>query len=126
MNFRNKDKSSYLNDVENKYASLNTKVATNAAVELAVSLLKKFSIDVQALQSDCVLQVDVLRSGKGFVPIYQLHWINKNSDDDTLYMEILEPEKRVVELRVAAPRYIKRKALSVENREKLLRSVPGN
>jgi hypothetical protein len=108
-----------------------SQVDTNAAFQLATKWLMAVSMDVQGLNHDCEAHVaptsywnDVSKLGempKGptFVPIYYVWWTSSQNQTNgfgcTASVELLLPEKRVLQLCVYDSRYILRKPLVFTN-----------
>jgi hypothetical protein len=88
---------------------------TNAALSMAAGWLEAVSMDVNALNRDC--QVDVRAwtpegpEGKHFVPLYWVRWYDGNAV--VAMVELVEPTKSLRQLRVNRSGYIRRPALEV-------------
>jgi len=61
-----------------------------------------------------------------FVPLYRVHFFQGQNEDDLAVVEVLEPERSLIEFSVKKPEYIHRRALAVPNREKLLSHAPAS
>lgn len=101
---------------------------TNAAYQMATQWLENIQMDVKALSRDCrtVVEVDKFWNSvnpdektkqKGFVPIYNVHWITreKNTRGSVAYVQLYFPTRTILQLSVNNPKYILRQPLIVTN-----------
>jgi len=125
----------YLASLEAKYAMPLNKMDTNAAHKLAGRMLQKASIDVRALEHDSRVEVRAWNFGDKFVPLYWVRWLQPSmtvnpptaspaDDADTVAMvEIVEPEKLLLQMHIGKPEYITSKSLMVPDRDQLLQQT---
>lgn len=99
---------------------------TNAAYQTATQLLGQVSVDVAALNRDCVLHIDAFmpegKNGKHFVPVYWIYWVEKGREGagSAASVELLEPTKTVLQMHVNKSEYILRQPLQITNLDYLL------
>lgn len=111
---------------------------TNATYNLATQWLAAVSMDVAALNHDCVMHVapadhwnrfrwNTPFTNATFIPIYIVYWIPRQSTNDFVAasVELFAPDKTLLSLRVEDPKYILRKPLYFTNLVKLLVSPAG-
>jgi hypothetical protein len=106
---------------------------TNQAYRLAIKYLAAVSMDVKAMNRDCLVAISLdnayVNPPPGeFVPIYWVSWTRKGSSDgmdwtpsnDVASVEVFTPTKILMTLRVEDPQYILRKPLVFTNLHSLL------
>jgi hypothetical protein len=90
---------------------------TNGAYELATHWLSKVSVDVKALNRDCIVKIDAFipdgGSGDHFVPLYWVYWIKRESlsPGPVACIELFHPKRSLRQLRVNRAEYILRRAI---------------
>jgi hypothetical protein len=124
-NFRLKDdEPQYLSSLKRKYAGPKTQSNANAAYALATNWLALASMDVEALERECTLQLHPWETGGQCVPLYELEWVKlnpaKRERDVVATVEVLVPERLLLKLWVERPEFNRRKPLVVQDRERLL------
>lgn len=110
-----------------------SRMDTNEAYQLASQWMAATSIDLVALNRDCVVVVqpdtDYVHPPQGkFVPVYYVCWRKRNSAaprvaDVPANARIFTPTKTILQLRVEDPKYILRPPLVVANLAYLLRQT---
>jgi len=102
---------------------------TNAAYLLATQFLKAASMDIDALNTNCDLQVKASLpegvNGKSFVPLYWITWSEKNKGRGGASVELCLPTKTLLQLHVNKSEYILRQPLLVANLDYLLSQTNG-
>ena len=99
---------------------------TNAAYQLATQWLAAVSMDVEALNRDCNLQIrPVMVTGEGaaarFVPRYFVSWAKEpEGKGSEAWVELFLPTKKLEILHVMNSKYILRKPLQFTNLDLLL------
>ena len=104
---------------------------TNTPFLLATQWLARVSVDVKALGRECepAVALSPFWNGlqklgdppktSGFVPIYMVWWKSEKHRREgfgsSAFVELYLPEKKILQLTVKDPRYIRRKPLSVTN-----------
>lgn len=97
-----------------------------AAYRSALKWLSDASMDVRALNKDCNVHIQAFTpegdKGKHFVPIYWVYWTKPEQEGhgSTASVELLEPTKTLLQLRVEDSQYILRKSLVITNLDSLL------
>ncbi len=99
---------------------------TNGAYQLATQFLRAASMDIAALNSNCVVKIDALtpegKGGKHFVPVYWIYWLARGGQGygPAAVVELFLPTKTIRQLRVNQSEYILRKPLQITNLDFLL------
>jgi len=105
--------------VEKQYLWPISRIDTNAAYQTAEKLLVAASIDVQALNRDCIAQILPLipdgEEEKHFVPIYTVYWMKQDQAGSIAEIEFVEPTKTILQMHVMKSEYILRKPLMITN-----------
>lgn len=137
MNYGGDSGFSYRNSLFRKYMAPKSQMDTNAAYALAVEFLLAADIDAQALKRESVvITVSAIDFGEKYVPMYSICWgqpyslgpeARADPQDgglgNAVEMEVVLPERKLVSLNVHRPPYIKRPALEVPDRERLLQQT---
>ncbi len=107
-----------------------SRMDTNEAYQLASQCLAALSMDVLALNRDCVLVVepdnDYVHPPQGkFVPVYYVYWRKRGTEtgrvgDVPAGVRVFTPDKALLQLRVEDPKYILRAPLVFTNLHFLL------
>lgn len=103
-----------------------SRMDTNAAYDLATKSLKAISVDVKALDRDCIAHIVALTpetmDKEHFVPLYSVWWERKNAQGQgcVAELEVLLPTQNVLQIHVFKSEYIIRKPLVVANLKELL------
>ena len=112
--------------LRDEYLWPTNRMDTNAAYQLAEQWLSEVSMDVKALNRDCIVDIDVFTpegdKGQHFVPVYWVYWVKRGQQGrgSIASVELFEPTKTIRQLRVEEPQYILRKALEITNLDALL------
>jgi hypothetical protein len=97
---------------------------TNAAYQMAIQFLKAASMNVNALNTNCILRVAACMleglNGKHFVPLYWVTWSEKDNGRGGASIELLLPTKTILQMHVNKSEYILRKPLEIANLDELL------
>ena len=87
---------------------------TNAAFALATNFLNSASVNVDALNHDCSVDVrSFTQNARSFVPLYWVTW--RQEREIVALVEVFEPTKTLRQLRVERPEYITRNPVDVTN-----------
>jgi hypothetical protein len=87
---------------------------TNAAFDLATNFLTSASVNVQALNHDCSIEVrSFTQNSRSFVPLYWVTW--RQEHEIVALVEVFEPTKTLRRLRVERPKYISGNPVDVAN-----------
>ncbi len=107
-----------------------SRLDTNAAYQLATQWLTAVSVDVGALNRDCVLRIQPeMLNGQGtnvvFVPAYSVSWTTNWTEGrwghgSHSYVLLFLPTKTLIQLEVDDPKYILRPPIVFTNLAKLL------
>jgi hypothetical protein len=105
----------YLYQLKTAYAQPKGHISAGAAHQLATQWLAAASADVAGLERDCRVLVEPWELGTQFVPFYRLRWLVRDGREGTeaAYVELLEPERRLVKLWVEMEKYNKRQPIIV-------------
>jgi hypothetical protein len=117
-------------NLEQEYSNLRahclwpmSRMDTNAAYQIATQLLAAASMDVNALNRDCKVQIQAFtpegRAGKHFVPVYWVYWVAP-SRGITASIEFVLPTRTILQMHVKDSKYILRKPLEIANLNFLL------
>lgn len=112
--------------LQKKYLWPIGQIDINAAYQLATQWLASVSMDVLALNSNCVVHIDAFipegPHGKHFVPLYWIYWMPRdgNGSGPAATVELLLPTKTLRQLRVNRSEYILRPPLVISNLDFLL------
>jgi hypothetical protein len=101
---------------------------------LAKQWLAAAGIDVHALELDCKVEIVSWNFADSFVPLYWVRWIQpvgshrmqlptSTLTEPVAFVELLENERSLRSLRVNRSEYIKRKSLTVKDRDQLLQAT---
>jgi hypothetical protein len=123
----------YMEALRKQYLLPKAQMDKNAAYGMATQWLAKAGMDVQGLERDAQ-QVDISawEIGAKFVPLYLVRWrrlaVYRGDDSPPQFaslasIQFLMPERRVLQMRVNQPKYIKRKPLIVPERDRLLQQT---
>lgn len=106
---------------------------TNAAYSLATQWLAAVSMDVAALNRECVMHAapdsywtrfswNTPFTNAIFTPIYSVYWVPKETTNGsvTAAVGLFVPDKTLLEIRIEDPKYILRKPLRFTNLDELL------
>ncbi len=107
----------YSEALKRKYRAPLAQLNTNAAYTLATNWLAAASFDVPAIERAARPQVYAWLDGDYFVPLYIVLF------PGIAEIHLVEPEKVLLSLSVNKPQYIKRKKLSVPNRDWVLQQT---
>lgn len=116
------------NEIKAKYLWPIDHIDTNAAYQMATQWLDAASIDVKALNRDCMTIVRPWTpegvNGRRFVPLYRVYWITKGTKNSgsVAGVELLFPTKSLQQLYVKKSQYILRNPLQVTNLFSLLKT----
>jgi hypothetical protein len=123
----------YMESIRKRYLFPKTQLDTNTAYSMATQWLAKAGMDVPALEREAEkVQISAWEIGAKFVPIYRVSWeqlVAFRSDSSPpkfqpiASIEFVAPERRILELTVSQSKYIKRKPLSVPQRDGLLQQT---
>ena len=115
-------------DIEKEYGELRkqylwpvNRMDTNMAYNIATQWLSMVSMDVKALTRDCNVHIEAYapegKNGQHFVPIYWVYWVKPEQEGrrNSASVELFEPTKTILQLRVEDSEYILRKSLQVTN-----------
>jgi hypothetical protein len=114
------------NQLRTQYLWPMSRMDTNAAYQLATQFLAAASMDVAALNSNCIVHINAFtpegKNGKHFVPVYWVHWLSKDPAvrGSVAEVEFIEPTKTIRQMRVTKSEYILRKSLEITNLDFLL------
>jgi hypothetical protein len=101
-----------------------SRLDTNAAYQMATQFLKAASMDVNALNTNCILRVATCLlegpNGKHFVPLYWVTWSEKNNERGGASVELCLPTRTLLQMHVNKSEYILRKPLEISNLDYLL------
>ena len=105
-----------LDRVRSEYLWPLSRVDTNAAYRLATQWLGLLSMDVAALEHDCRVTIEPWfpegSKSQSFVPLYWVYWRRTGREAEPVALvQLLEPTKKLWQLRVQQPEYIRRKRL---------------
>jgi len=98
-----------------------SRLDTNVAYQLATQWLAAASIDVAALNKDCDLHIQpfaIRKQGTNecFLPVYWIFWTKGvEGHGSTASIELFEPTKTLLQLRVEDSKYIHRSSLLTTN-----------
>jgi len=99
-----------------------SRLDTNRAYQIATQWLSAISMDVNGLDRDCVRRIRAWtpegKKGAHFVPLYWVSW-GKQGEPVAL-VELFEPTKTLIQLRVEKSEYIFRRPLLITNIDVLL------
>jgi len=120
-------------NLEQEYSNLRahclwpmSRMDTNAAYQIATQLLAAASMDVNALNRDCKVQIQAFtpegRAGKHFVPVYWVYWVAPSQEGRgiTASIEFVLPTRTILQMHVKDSKYILRKPLEIANLDFLL------
>jgi len=99
---------------------------TNGAYQLATQFLVAASMDVAGLNRDGEVRIETFmpegKAGKHFVPVYWVYWMGKmpGTSGNIAQIELFQPTKTLLQLRVNQPEYILRPPLQITNLDNLL------
>jgi hypothetical protein len=123
--------------LEKRYAELKkdylwpvSKMDTNAAYQDAIKILNSASIDARTLNQDCDVQIKTYtpegKTGAHFVPVYWVYWAKRHEQIPVASVELFEPTKTLMQLRIKDPAYILRTPLLITNFDFLLSQTNSN
>ena len=124
--------SEYFASLKDRFSAPKGRMDTNLAYRVATQWLAAFNADVASLERDSSVHVTAWQDGDKFVPIYRVCWERprtvRNSPSDPgkddfhmcAVVQFVEPERRLLELEVGDSQYLRRRALAVPERERLL------
>ncbi len=122
----------FMESVRKRFLRPKAQMDTNAAYAMATQWLAKVGADVPALERDAErVDISAREIGGNFVPVYLVRWqklaqFRGDSSPPKLEsvasIQFVAPERRILQMRVNQAKYIRRKALTVPDRERLLQS----
>lgn len=123
----------YLELIRQRYSAPKNQMNTNAAYKLATNWLVAAGVDVAAMERDCRVEFHARDDGNKFVPVYYVWWKEPaasieaapRSDDGFQTLAtvwLVEPERRLLQMNVNS-RYLRRRALIVPDRDRLLQQT---
>jgi len=125
----------YFDSLKRRYAAPKGQMDTNAAYSMATQWLSAAGVDIKALERDSLVQISAWDLGDKFVPLYHVSWKQPHAtrrqetdprDDgfqNAATVEFVQPDRRLLQMRVENAQYLKRKPLTVPDRERLLQQT---
>jgi hypothetical protein len=125
----------FMESLKKRYLRPKSEMNTNAACAMALQWLAAAGMDTKALERDSKVRVLTWEIGDNFVPVYYVSWRQPYAmrvkvevpDDDGMEpvasVQLVEPERRLLQMHVEKKQYIKRKPLIVPGRDELLQNT---
>lgn len=116
-----------------RFVAPKAQMNTNAAYAMATQWLARVGMDVPALERDAErVDISAWEIGGKFVPVYLVRWqklalYRGNSSppkfESIASIQFVAPERRILQMRVNQAKYIRRKPLTVPDRDRLLQKT---
>ena len=117
----------YNNSLKARYLAPINQMDTNAAHAMATQFLASAGVDVLALERDYRKEILAWEVGDKFVPVYSIRWHQPyditSGPPAPAFVQLLAPERRLLQMHVESEKHLRRKRLVVPNRDRLLQQT---